>query len=283
MLREHTFDTDELRLSYAAGPESGPPLVFLHGVLRGWQDFSLLFPTFIPRWQVYGLDFRGHGGSGWAHGAYRVRDFARDAVALLRRLEEPAVIYGHSLGALVACAAAAEVPECVEAVVLEDPPFETLGGGIAATPFHGLFTGMRDARLLAGDTVGDLARALAGIRVPSPTGSVRLGDVRDGTQLRFSARCLLRMDPIVFDPLLAGRWFEGYDEADVLSRVACPALLLAGSIGRGGMLETRVADRITITLADCVRVDLPEAGHLLHWTHTDTVLRLTTGFVDSLR
>lgn len=282
MLREQTFELEGRRLSFAEGPASGSPFLFCHGVLRGWQDFSLVLPAFLHRWRVYGLDFRGHGGSDPAAGAYRVADFARDAVALLRRLDEPAVVYGHSLGALVACAAAARAPERVRAVVLEDPPFEMLGPRIAETPFHALFTGLRDARLTAAGSVRELTAALGEVRVPTATGGVRLGDVRDGTQLRFSARCLLRLDPAVFDPLVAGQWLEGYELESILARVVCPSLLLAGNVDRGGMLESAVADRAAALLPDCTRVDVPEAGHLLHWTHREAVLRLVTAFVESL-
>jgi pimeloyl-ACP methyl ester carboxylesterase len=142
---------------------------------------------------------------------------------------------------------------------------------------------MRAARLAGHTSVPALAAALAEIRLPTPAGgTVRLGEVRDGTQLRLSARCLLSLDPAVFDPLLAGRWFDGYDEARILGRVACPVLLLAGSPERGGMLGPSAATRVQRRLAECIRVDVPEAGHLLHWTHTDTVLRLTAGFLESL-
>lgn len=281
MLREQTFEVEGRRLSYVEGPPSGSPLLFCHGVLRGWRDFSLVLPAFLHRWRVLGLDFRGHGGSDPA-GAYRVTDFAEDAVALLRRLDEPAVVYGHSLGALVACAAAARAPESVRAVVLEDPPFEMLGPRIAETSFHALFTGLRDARLKSAGSVRELTAALAEVRVPTGSGTVRLGDVRDGAQLRFSASCLLRLDPAVFDPLVAGQWLEGYEIADILPGVTCPSLLLSGNVGRGGMLESAVADRAVALLPDCTRVDLPDAGHLLHWTHREAVLGLVTAFLESL-
>ena len=141
---------------------------------------------------------------------------------------------------------------------------------------------MREARLADHGSVMALAAALAEIRIPTVAGTVRLGDVRDGTQLRLSARCLLSLDPAVFDPLLAGQWFEGYDEASLLARISCPALLLVGNPDRGGMRRSSVADRIQAQLADCVRVNLPEAGHLLHWTHTETVLRLALAFTEAL-
>ena len=271
-----------LSLAYVEGPRNGPPLLFCHGVLRGWRDFAPLFPSFVHRWHVHGLDFRGHGGSGRASGAYRIMEYAQDAVAVLRHLDEPAVIYGHSLGALVATVAAAAEPERVRAVILEDPPLDTLGPSIGKTSFHAQFTGMREARLAGHGSVAELAAALAEIRLPTAAGTVRLGDVRDGTQLRLSARCLLSLDPAVFDPFLAGQWFDGYDEASVLARIACPALLLVGNPDRGGMLQSSAADRVQAQLADCVRVDLPEAGHLLHWTHTETVLRLALAFTETL-
>ena len=50
-------------------------------------------------------------------------------------LAEPLIIFGHSLGAMVAAAVAAELPQLVLGIVLEDPlftPWET-----AALAAHG--------------------------------------------------------------------------------------------------------------------------------------------------
>jgi imidazolonepropionase-like amidohydrolase/pimeloyl-ACP methyl ester carboxylesterase len=244
VLVERPFESAELRLNLAAGPASGPPLLFLHGVARCWQDFLPLLSAFALRHRVYCLDFRGHGRSGRAPGRYFVADYVRDAVAALEQIGEPAVVYGHSLGAMVACGAAAAAPERVRGVVLEDPPFETLGTRIFETQFHALFAGMRRVAEGPDRPVAERAAELAEIRLPSGDGTVRLGDVRDGTQLRFGARCLERMDPAAFDPLLEGRWLEGFEEAELLPRVACPALLLAGDVARGGMLSPEAAGRI---------------------------------------
>ena len=76
----------------------------------------------MTRWHLHLIDHRGHGGSGRAPGQYRVVDHVEDALTVLNWLGRPAVLFGHSLGALVAAAAAAARPELVRAVVLEDPP-----------------------------------------------------------------------------------------------------------------------------------------------------------------
>src|SRR5437870_483220 len=97
MLTEHTLTIGDASLHYARGPSAGPPLLFLHGVFRSWQDFVPLIPALAARWAVHALDFRGHGRSSRRPGAYRVVDYSEDAVAFLKHnCDEPAVVYGHS-------------------------------------------------------------------------------------------------------------------------------------------------------------------------------------------
>src|SRR5262249_44586517 len=147
-------------------------------------------------------------------GAYRVVEYVEDVAAFLRHgCDEPAVIYGHSLGAMVALAVAGgSEAGCCKAVILEDPPFQTLGSNISDTVYLSQFRGMQP---LAGSRhpVADIARGLAEIQLVTPgTGRrTRFGDVRDGVSLRFGARCLSQVDPEVLTPIVAGRWLEGYD------------------------------------------------------------------------
>jgi pimeloyl-ACP methyl ester carboxylesterase len=282
-LEELQIEAGGVRLNLARGPEQGPPLLFLHGVLRRWQDFVPLLPAVGYRWQVHALDHRGHGGSQWG-GSYRVAEYVQDTVNLLRGMSgPPVVLYGHSLGAMVACGAAAAAADRVAAVVLEDPPFETLGGEIEATPFHSQFAGMRDALRRSGADLPRLTRELAEVRITTPSGPVRMGDLRDVTQLRFSASCLVRIDPSVFAPLLAGEWLEGYDADTVLAGVRCPALLLAADGRAGGMMPAELVDRVEHLLPDCHRVDLRGIPHNAHWTDPQGIGKLVIGFLESLR
>jgi pimeloyl-ACP methyl ester carboxylesterase len=270
-------------LNLASGPPAGPPLLLLHGVTRCWQDFGPLLPALSCRRQVFGLDFRGHGRSGRRPGRYRVVDYLEDATAVLRDpLPAPAVVYGHSLGALVALAAAATSPDRARGIVLEDPPAAGLLEDIENTPFYPLFQGLQS---LAGDRrpVREVARDLAEVRLPAPGGgTVRLGDVRDGSNLRFGARSLKDVDPEVLRPLLEGRWLEGYDFEALCGRIACPVLLLRADEAAGGMLSRRDAEGLADRLADCTLIDLPGVGHLAHWLAAEAVVRLTLGFLESL-
>jgi pimeloyl-ACP methyl ester carboxylesterase len=283
MFTEKFSESGRVRLNFTAGPASGPPLLFLHGITRRWQDFLTLAPLLASRWHVRALDFRGHGRSCRTPGAYLATDYLGDAEAFLHaHLHEPAVVYGHSLGALVAVGLAARAPDAVRALVLEDPPSSTLAPRIRETPFFAMFAGMQP---LAGDRrpVRDTARDLADIRIPTgEAGGVRFGDLRDAVSVRFTARCLRDLDPDVFPPLLEGRLLDGCDLAAMSARIKCPTLLLCGDDSVGGMLSRRHAEEMASAMADCMLIHLPGVGHLIHWAAGEATVRFVVGFLESL-
>ena len=172
MVTETLIAGGDARVNLARWPGGGSPLLFLHGVGRAWQDFSSLGSVLAARWHVHAIDFRGHGRSDRTPGKYLVTDYVRDVVCVVREsIGKPSVIYGHSLGAMAAAGAAAELGPMARGVVLEDPPFDSLGRKIRSTQFHGLFAAMRD---LTGssDSVATLARKLGDVQLNPPDRSV---------------------------------------------------------------------------------------------------------------
>jgi pimeloyl-ACP methyl ester carboxylesterase len=283
MLREHSFRSGEVELNIAEGPPNGPPLILLHGVTRCWQDFLTLMPTLMLRWHLHAIDFRGHGRSGRALD-YLVLDYARDIATYIRtKLDEPAILFGHSLGALVATAAAATARERVAALILEDPPFTSMGVNIGQTYYREMFQAFYD---LATQklSIEEMAARLADVTIQPPGARerVRLADVRDATSLRFSAMGLVRLDPEVLTPVIAGRWLEGYDLDKVLPAIEAPALLLQGNYNLGGALSENDGQRIARLLPRCTHVPLRDVGHLIHSLQTEATLRYVTSFLQSL-
>ncbi len=284
MFQESRFSTDGVVLNVARGPANGPPLAVLHGVTRRWTDFLPLLPALATRWHVYGIDFRGHGNSARVQNGYRVIDYVGDIVGWLEtEAAQPAVLYGHSLGAMVAAAAAARSPQRVRALVLEDPPFDTLASGIRETQFYDLFHGFRELARRE-RSVPQLAKALAELRVgvAGRPEKVRLGELRDAASLRFSAKSLTLVDPECLTPLLEGRWLDGYDRPSILSRIACPVLLLQGNHQMGGMLPDVDADLTAGALADCTLVRFPKTGHNIHWYDPAGTLSAVMGFLEGV-
>lgn len=270
-----------LSLQVESGAAENPPLVLLHGVSRAGRDYAPLWGALSPRWQLFAVDQRGHGASDRA-ASYFVRDYAADVAELLPQIcSEPAVIFGHSLGALVAVVAAANNPKRVRAVILEDPPAPMLLANVEDSPFFPLFSAMRT---FAGSKLetSQLARELGEIRLPAAKGEVRLSELRDGVSLRFTASCLKDVDPAVYEPLLAGRWLEGLDWKETLRAVRCPVLLLSGKEKLGGMLSKSAIDEMLRHLPDAIHLAHSGVGHLIHWQDTETCLRHSLGFLESL-
>lgn len=257
--------------------------MLLHGVTRRWQTFLPLVPTLAPRWELHGLDFRGHGASQPTDGGYLVVDFVQDVVGLLNELNGPAVIYGHSLGAMVTAAVAAEVPEKVRAIVMEDPPLNTMGPRFAETNFYSHFCGIQK---FAGDQreVAAVAKELAELRVVDPASGneTKLGGLRDGPSLRFMASCLQKLDPGVLVPIVESRWLDGYDIDGIFSGLQCPALLVQADMAAGGMLSDDDSMHVEKLASDLTRVKLPGVGHTVHSTQTERLSNLLLGFLESL-
>ena len=70
------------------------------------------------------FDFRGHGLSSKPDSGYTwANHYGADIVAFVNEhVNEPAILIGHSLGAMVTVPVAVNAPDKVRAVVLEDPP-----------------------------------------------------------------------------------------------------------------------------------------------------------------
>lgn len=273
---------DALPLHAWKSSSQGRPLVFLHGVLRNGTCCTPLLPAFTARHQVHALDMRGHGASP-AGSNYCVVDYVPDVIRYLHdHLSSPAVLYGHSLGAMLAAAVAAQAPTLVAAIVMEDPPFHTMGERMRGTPLQDYFETIEP---FAGskETTGALARRLAELQVQGPGGvRVPLGTLRDATALRFLASCLRHVRRDVLQPIIAGEWLHGYRTQEVFAGIQCPALLLECDGATGGMLTDEDARAMEATAADCTRTFLKGVGHQAHWTQPGEVSRRTLEFLLSV-
>lgn len=107
---------------------SGPPLVLVHGSFSGpIANWEFVKPLFEERFTVYALARRGRGETSATHD-HSLEDEGRDVVALIRAIGEPVFLLGHSHGAQVVLAAAAQVPETVRQLVLYEAPWPHLIG-----------------------------------------------------------------------------------------------------------------------------------------------------------
>jgi pimeloyl-ACP methyl ester carboxylesterase len=123
-------DRGEGRLRYLSGG-TGAPLVLLHTVRTQAEHFRHLIPLVQGRYTVYALDLPGMGYSQIVAGASYAEPAMRAAVKrLVEQLDlRDVTLLGESMGAVLALATAADLPERVRQVVAVNP--YDYAGGIA--------------------------------------------------------------------------------------------------------------------------------------------------------
>jgi 3-oxoadipate enol-lactonase len=112
---------NSVHLNYVEAGTGEPPLLILHG-LGGSHDMWLtLLPAFARSRRVIAGDHRGHGDSDKPAGPYTVKLLAQDWIAALDALGVArAHLLGLSLGGAVAMRIAAEHPQRVAKLILEN-------------------------------------------------------------------------------------------------------------------------------------------------------------------
>lgn len=292
MLDEKSFDTGEVVLNYAEGPDNGPPLLCLHGLTDRWQYFLPILPTLSMRWHIYALDFRGHGRSSRTP-PYRYLDHISDTISFLEScVQEKSVLFGSSMGGMISLMVAAKRPDLVKAVIFGDASIKVEHVREVMVNYHSYWEGWRR---LAGHEgpIEDLVKAVADMPVDVPgQGKSRYGEGLDFVSLLNKANYLRHLDPEVLSDWARGRddadahenVTRGYDE-EQLRNISCPIIILQGNVQRGAIMsDDEVAYALSL-MPNAFHVYFGEYGHnlgLYSW-NVSRLLQVVVTFLESLR
>jgi len=286
-IRENTFDAGIVTLNYAEIFSASTPLVLLHGGSARWQSFDNILSDLAASWHVYAPDFRGHGKSMWIPGTYRLQDYADDTIAFLQHcLKEPAYIFGHSLGGMVALLVAAQYPDRVRAVAVGDAP---LSSQTWQTTFHQGRDRVLAWRELSGGQkpFEELVEALknAPIEVPGRIGSVPMREVmgEDAPVYTWLATNLQQNDPDMLTALL-DRYettMAGYEMNSVLPSIQCPVLLQQADPAAGGMMTDRDVELALPLLDQSRHIRLQGISHVFHNERKEPIVQALKDFFQS--
>jgi len=112
---------DGIELAFGYWPGRGLPVVGLHGLTASYVNFVGIAERLAGRRPLFAVDLRGRGDSDKPEGPYGLAQHARDVAAAMRALDlGPSVIVGHSMGAFVSTALAAQNPELVAGLIMID-------------------------------------------------------------------------------------------------------------------------------------------------------------------
>jgi pimeloyl-ACP methyl ester carboxylesterase len=249
--------------------ESGPSLVLVHGLASSHVHWLAVAPRLAAGHRVYVPDLPGFGRTPVAGRPTDLAGYRRVLGRLLARLDEPAVVVGNSMGALLGILAAVDHPDLVRALVLVSPPAPRA----PLTPLEPKLAVLLSAYAWPG--VGEVTRGLW-VRVQGPEGLVRsvlescLAAPERVPPEVLRAALAVEAERAAHDDevhaflsayrstwrfLLNGRRFD-----HLVRAVAAPALILHGT--RDKLVPTSVVSRFRTLRPDWELRELPGLGHM---------------------
>jgi pimeloyl-ACP methyl ester carboxylesterase len=280
------FSAGSIDLHFMEGPPAGPPLLLLHALFSKWREFSVLIPDLEKVARVFALDLRGHGQSGRAD-SYRIESFVGDLASFIRDyVGKPAVVFGHSLGGMLALMLGASRPELVRALILGEAIIsreflkEFADASRPKTIWWREIARLNSPELIAQELRNEVI-PVPGQMEPVPARQV-LGD--NNPAFRFFAECLSQLDPRLLDANIEA-WDEtyaAYKPEELFPKTQCPVLLLQGNRHLGGLMRDQDVERALSLLPHGRLVKIERAGHLLHLQDKNAVLQAVAEFLGSL-
>jgi pimeloyl-ACP methyl ester carboxylesterase len=280
MKDENFYHTGEVKIHYAEGPENGSVIVMLHGGGGTWESFLTVTPSLEERWHIIAMDFRGHGKSARVAGDYRFQSYTQDVINFVQsKFNKAVILWGQSLGANIAIQVAATEPEIVYALVLEEPAVD-FSEADSFKPFLQIIRNLAASGHSYENIKGELGNIP--VSIPGQDEPVRLAELRGEAYITLTARCIHALDPEVMDFLIDARAYEGYNVEEFFSQVVCPTLFLQGNPSLMGMTD-EVAKHGVSLIPNCKHVYVENAGHNLHRTQPETVVKVVEEFLAPLK
>jgi len=274
MLVEKRFDTGEVELNYAEGPNNGPPFVILPGYYHGWQNYKSLIPTLEAQYHLYIVDARGTGKSGRTPGRYKLKHQVQDTVAFLNQIiGEPSILFGHSKGGWMSLWVANRIPELVKAIILGDSPLN-IPSLIDTAASEEWREDIKNEKEWSGKPYNDLIKIF---RDRNPD--------TDMNQITLMAETFSNADPELSEYWARlDEFFEGFSVKDILEKLRIPLLVLQANPEMGMINHEDV---------EWARAIMPELSHVYlgeinHWLgirdkREHLFFNAVTPFLESLR
>lgn len=229
----------------AAG--QGDPVVLVHGVGLRAEAWNAQISALSERFHVTAVDMPGHGDSALPSGSLALKDYT-DAIAAA--FDRPALVVGHSMGAMIALELALRYPHLVRGVAALNAVFER--------PSEAAHAVQARAAQLDGVSVADPSATLERWfgNAPSPERSACMD-------------WLCNVDPAGYRAAYRVFAHENGPSRTALAALTCPALFMTGADEPN---STPAMSLAMAALAPQGRAEiLPDAAHMMPMTHADQV------------
>jgi pimeloyl-ACP methyl ester carboxylesterase len=272
------------RLAARTLGDSGPDVVFVHGLFGQGKNWTTIAKGLADRHRVTLLDLPNHGHSPWTDRVDYL-DMAELVATEIERLGKPVTLVGHSMGGKVAMQLALRRPELLRALVVVDvaPVTYPLQGGRTddpdeeASPFAAFIQAMRAMDL---DALTSRDEADQALRAAVPSRMVR----------SFLLQSLVREEPGS-----GGGWrwrlnlellerdlgeLRGFPEPPPGASFDGPVLWIAGANSTYVLPEDRPHMDALFPATRLVRIK--DAGHWVHSEQPEIFLTTLRLFLDGV-
>lgn len=272
---EKDIQIGAVRFHYAEGPDHGPALLLLHAQHMDWFSYSRVLPALSKSFHVFAVDYHGHGKTAAPVESLCANQTGKDLAQFIKSIiKEPVFVSGNSSGGVLTVWLAANEPGWVKAIVLEDPAllssecprlYSTVADRSFSICTYFLKDGKTDFLLYWIESCQDFFRKYVGVNI-APMLQRSINRYRKNNPgkpveiwylpviVRLMMRGMSTYDPHCGAAFHEGKWNAGFDHAEALRRVQCPALLLHADYQilkdgtLNGAIDQAEADRIVSLL-----------------------------------
>lgn len=264
------------------GNQGKPNLILVHGGMDHARSWDRIAEAFRSDFRVLAPDLRGHGDSGWAHGAmYSIAEYVLDISALVDIVgNSPVHFIGHSLGAAIVLQYAGVYPERVKKLVAIEgiaPPPGIETPRPAHVRLREWIEAMRDYEKRVPHQYPSLEAAYERMHKANPFLSDEMARhlTLFGSNWNADGTLIWKFDNYVraFSPY----GFNMDDATDIWNQIACPVLLFRGL---DSWTEDPYEKGRIHAISDHRLINVPRAGHWVHHDQPETFIRETRSFFD---
>ena len=265
------------------GPKTGFPVMLAHGggqTRHAWA--KVLDELANAGYRATAIDMRGHGDSEWASdGAYDMRDFARDLIAISKQLSNPPALVGASLGGIAGMIAAGELaPAGFRSLTLVDiaPKMEAVGVSRVV--------GFMQAHMTDGFSSPEEAAKIIAEYMPQREKRTGTGKLDRYLRKRENGRYYWHWDPNFIHHVTHARdnaaeaKENGFDRLSAAAaRLTLPVHLIRG--GSSDMVSEEAVAHFQTLVPSALLTDIADASHMVVGDRNDAFCSAIISFLNA--
>ncbi len=293
-------------LNYAEGPDNGPALLLIHGQGGDWTSYMKNLSELSKYYHIFAVDCPGHGGSSHDSSKYSANAIGTDFTWFIENvIGEPAVVSGHSSGGLLTAWIAANSPENVLGIVLEDPPLFSCEDNRKEKTYNYIDLSACCHTFLNQSKETDFTlwyfehQAMWSFfpdnaRINICNYAKKYRKSHDDSPLKIMYlppyimgifTCIDNYDPLFGKSFYDGSWMNDFNHAETLSRITCPVVLIHASYSYSddgilqGAMNDDDAELANSLMQNSTLINI-ESQHWVHFLKPKKFNKILIDFLD---